>query len=274
MIAERSNRARRALALLAGLLLVVLAGCKVDAQVDVTMHDDGSGDVKVTLTADPELVAAEPDLASELRLGDVTKAGWTVDGPAATPDGGLQLVLTHPFSTPAEANAVLASLSGPNGPLREVKVDQVRSGARITSTLDGNVHVGPDLSVFADAKVASALGGAPLQQLLAEKKLTPAQVLGITLRASLPGTVHDTDGTETEDGSAIEWTADLAGAAGSTVGQSLHQESRVDDLAVKVATRGNAAGPWLLATWAVLFLLVIVPIAILVGRSRRRRWEY
>ncbi len=44
----------------------------------------------------------------------------------------------------------------------------------------------------------------------------------------------------------------------------------MDDLATKVATRANAAAPWLLAFWAVAFLLVIVPIAMLVSRSRRR----
>src|SRR5262249_18444048 len=162
------------------------------AQVDVSLHEDGSGQVKVTLTADAELVKDEPNLAKELRLDDVAKSGWTVDGPTATPDGGLQLVLTRPFDTPAEANAVPASLSGPNGPFRSMKMAQVRSGARITSTLDGNIHVGPDLSTFADASVAKALGGAPLAQLLAEKNLKTAQVLGITLRASLPGKVHDT----------------------------------------------------------------------------------
>jgi hypothetical protein len=274
MIAERHTRARRALAALAGLLLVVvLAGCKVDAQVEVSMHADGSGEVKVTLTADQELVADEPNLASELRLDDVTNAGWTVDGPTATPEGGLQVVLTHPFDTPAEANAVLATLSGPDGPFRTLKVAQERSGARITSTLAGNIHVGPDLSVFADASVAAALGGAPLEQLLAEKQLTPSQVLAITLRASLPGEVHETNGTKADDSSTVSWTADLAGAAGSAAGQPVHLESRVDDLAIKVATRGDAAAPWLLAFWGVLFLLVIVPIAILVGRSRRR-WGY
>jgi len=274
MIAERSSRARRVLAALAGLLLVAgLAGCKVDAQVDVTMHDDGAGEVKLTLTADAEVVSAEPDLARELRLDDVTAAGWTVGDPTPTPDGGLQLVLTHPFSSPAEANAVLRSLSGPNGPFRALAVSQVRSGARITSTLDGNIHVGPDLSVFADAQVASALGGAPLKALLAEKNLTPSQALGITLRASLPGDVHDTNGTKADDSSIVTWTADLAGAAGSTVGQPVHSEARVDDLAIKVATRGDAAGPWLLAFWGVLFLFVIVPIAILASRSRRR-WGY
>ncbi len=193
----RSSRARRALAALAGLFLVaVLAGCKVDAQVDVTVHDDGAGEVKVTLTADAEVVSAEPDLASELRLDDVTASGWAVDGPTPTADGGLQLVLTHPFSSPPEANAILASLSGPNGPFRAMKVAQVRDGSRITTTLDGNIHVGSDLSVFADAKVAAALGGAPLKALLAEKHLTPSQVLGITLRAALPGEVHETNGRE------------------------------------------------------------------------------
>jgi hypothetical protein len=275
MIAERPFRARRALAALAGLLLVVaLAGCKVDAQVDVTMGENGSGTVQVTLTADADVVKAEPDLPSELRLDDVTSAGWAVDGPAATPEGGLQLVLTHPFASPAEGTALLASLSGPDGPLRSVKLTQLRKGAQIDSTFDGNLHVGDDLSVFADAQVATALGGAPLQQLLADQQLTPAEVLAITVRAKLPGKVQETNGTEADDTSAVTWTADLAGAAATAQGQPMQLRSQVDDLLVKVATHANAAAPWLLAFWAVLFLLVIIPIAILVGRARRRRWGY
>ena len=43
-----------------------------------------------------------PGLADALVFDDAVAAGWQVDGPTATPEGGLTIVLTHAVSGPEE----------------------------------------------------------------------------------------------------------------------------------------------------------------------------
>ena len=74
---------RRLLAVCACAL--VLAACQVDVSVDLTMAEDGTGTITVVATADADVVRAVPTIADELALDDVVAAGWTVDGPKATP---------------------------------------------------------------------------------------------------------------------------------------------------------------------------------------------
>ena len=56
------------------------------------MDRDGAGTITVTATADAELVAQAPGLADDLHFDDLVAAGWAVDGPTPTDDGGLEVV--------------------------------------------------------------------------------------------------------------------------------------------------------------------------------------
>ena len=116
----------------------MLAACKVDATVDVTIGPDGTGSVAVTAVADAEVVQQAPGLAADLRFDDAEAAGWTVEGPTATPDGGLRVVLTHPVTSAADATNVLNSL-GP--PFVGMKLDRVVTdgGDGATTTLSGQL---------------------------------------------------------------------------------------------------------------------------------------
>ena len=64
---------------------------------------------------DKDVVDRVPGLAGSLVLDDATAAGWVVEGPAATEDGGLTVTLRHPFTTVQEAANLLNSLGPPFG---------------------------------------------------------------------------------------------------------------------------------------------------------------
>jgi hypothetical protein len=84
---------RRGLAVVACAL--ALAACQVDIDVDVMIEPDGTGTITVVAIADAEVVAAVPTIADEIVLDDVVAAGWIIDGPVATDDGGLSVTMTH-----------------------------------------------------------------------------------------------------------------------------------------------------------------------------------
>ena len=118
------------------LVLVALAvaflavACKVDTTVSIKVHDDGSGVVTVTAVLDPDAVTAAEagggKLEDRVRLGDLTQAGWTVQPWARAADGSAQLVLTKPFSSPAQVAGIMREISGTTGPLRDVTVTRDR----------------------------------------------------------------------------------------------------------------------------------------------------
>jgi hypothetical protein len=226
--------------LLAAVAVVVLAACKVDATVDVTIGPDGTGAVTVTAVADPPVVQQAPGLASDLRFDDAKAAGWTVDGPTATPDGGLGVVLTHPVTSAADATNVLNSL-GP--PFVGMKLDRVVTdgGDGATTTLSGRLALTGGFDAFADADLIAAIGGSPYAARITASGATPATALSVRLRATLAGQVQDTNGRD--DGGARVWEAPLDGSTAN----------------VRLVTRQSPGGGgfWPVASTVLLVLLVL-----------------
>lgn len=113
--------------LVAGLLIVALGACRVDAVVRIDMHEDGSGAVTVHIALDADAVrAAEVDggtLETRVRLGDLEATGWRVSKWQRSEDGAV-VTLRHPFSTPEEGAALVTALDGEHGPLRDVELDR------------------------------------------------------------------------------------------------------------------------------------------------------
>jgi hypothetical protein len=251
---------RRALRLLLGVVAVAtLAACKVDATVDITVGPDGTGAVTVTAVADAEVVQQAPGLAGDLRFDDAKAAGWTVDGPTATPDGGLRVVLTHPVTSAADATNVLAGL-GP--PFVGMKLDRVVTdgGDGATTTLTGQLALTGGFDAFADADLLAAIGGSPYAAQIAASGATPATALSVTLRATLAGTVQDTNGREEQ--AARVWTAPLDGSTAD----------------VQLVTRQSPGGDgfWSVASTVLLVLLVLWLVAatafiVSVLRARARK---
>jgi hypothetical protein len=244
---------RRLLVLVCAL---ALAGCRIDTTVGIDVRPDGSGTVRVEVVADAELVAREPGLGGDLRLDDLRAAGWTVDGPAATATGGLRLALAHPFADVTQANALLASLAGGGGPLRDLHLGRDVDGRTTTVHLDGTMALGTDLSGFVDATALQALGAGPYADALGAGGLRAGDVTGLTVQASLPGSTRSNGG-----GGDPTWTAAADGTATTITATAVQRYGR---------------GAWGAVADIVLILLVVwIVLAVGVGASvvvaRRRR---
>jgi hypothetical protein len=144
---------RRVLAVVA--CAFVLASCRVDVAVDMQVEPDGTGTITLVATADAELVDAVPTLADDLVLDDAVAAGWVVEGPAATADGGLTVTLRHNFFSDAEATNLLNSL-GP--PFSEMSYERNTSGEDTTNRLSGLLGLSDGFATFADEDLVAAVG--------------------------------------------------------------------------------------------------------------------
>ena len=179
------------MALLAAL---VLAGCKVDATVDVRVREDGSGVVRLTVVADAESVRAVESggvkLDQAVRLTDLTEAGWEVEPWARADDGSATLVLAHPFRNVSEVASIFEGISGTDGPLRNVRATRERGLLATDYALVGradleNVQTG----VPADEALVKSLAAQGVdvnvidQQLLAQLKAS----FTLEVVARLPG---------------------------------------------------------------------------------------
>lgn len=255
---------RRAVTTLLGLAAVVaLSACQVDVTVDVAMDGDGSGTITVTAVADSDVVAAAPGLAEDFQADDLIAAGWEVGGPTATEDGGLRVVIEHPFATAAEATALLATMNGANGPFQGVRLDRVESADAVTYTLDGAGRVDAGLAAFADPDLLAAVGATPYAAAIAEASLAPNQAVAVVLSASLPGTVDSTTSTA-EDGS-LSWVVPLDG---TPVPFATTSTSRVGEGGVWAIVANVALG--ILVVWVVVSV-VFIGYVVQVRRRRSRR---
>ena len=70
------GRARPLIGLL--LAVVLLGACRVDNVVTLTVKPNGAGNVALVTTVDAEIVANNPDIASDLSFYDAKAAGWKV----------------------------------------------------------------------------------------------------------------------------------------------------------------------------------------------------
>jgi hypothetical protein len=266
---------RRLPAVLCLVGVLVLTGCRIDVTVEVTMEENGSGELTVTVVADPEVVAAAPGLATDVRVDDLVTAGWRTDGATATPDGGLQLVLTRGFRTPEQATALLSSLNGPSGPLQAILIERAASLREVTFSVRGSGSTDGGLDAFTDADLLAAVGGTPYAEQIAAAGATADEVLGVRLQLSLPGEITSTTGTELdlpagagEDGdadrSAVEWTVALDGTT-----------TAIEATSTRSLERGGV-WPWLangLLVLLVAWIVVSVVLVLLVARARRRRFR-
>src|SRR5262245_59114575 len=98
---------RRRAALLGVLLVVLGAGCKVDAVVTIKVDDDGSGSVSARLLLGAEAVQAVETptvkLKDAVRLGDLEAAGWEVSPWHRRENGGASIVVSKDFERAEDA---------------------------------------------------------------------------------------------------------------------------------------------------------------------------
>ncbi len=174
--------------MLGAALVILAAACQVRTDVAVRVDRDGSGTVSVAVNLDREAAAQIPDLAAQLRTADLRRAGWRLDGPNATSDGGLRVAASKRFGRPSAAGAVLAELTGKTGPLSRFTVRRSHSFARTKWEARGTVDLRNGLAAFRDDRLTLLLGGRPFgrseQELvrLAHGSLADAAPFRITVR--------------------------------------------------------------------------------------------
>ena len=251
-----SRRAARRLvpALAAVLVVLVVGACEVRTTVDVAVAEDGSGTVTVAVALDDEALARVPDvnddgtadpddLAALVRTEDLVTAGWTLGDPESG-DGETVLRVSRGFGTPAEAERILAELTGDTGALRDLAVTRSTSFGRTELGFSGTVDLSGGLEAFGDEGLAAALDGEPL----GEDAAAIEQRIGQPLA----------------DAVTVELTADLDGEAQSWA-------PRLGDPPVDAQAERTVYDVPVLALATVAVLAALALAAVLVTRLVRSR---
>lgn len=177
---------------LAGLLL---AGCKVQAKVDVTLHRDGSGDVRTTLTLDRDAVVraggTTSSLASALPISDLRGAGWTISPWKSAADGSATITVAHSFTDVQDLARRLQDLTGPGGILRDPHIQRDRGWLSSRDTLSLVVDMkSPSPAVLGDSALVARLKTAGIDP----KALNAELAAQLRTSVDLTVTVHLPDG--------------------------------------------------------------------------------
>lgn len=248
-------RRRLTAGLIALTMAFALSSCRVDLATTVNVADNGSGTITVLATADADAVRVAPELVDSLQLDDIKAAGWDVlvQNPAA--DGGIAVTLSRPFSNTDEATMFLSQLSGNNGPLRELSLTRTGGLNDARYVFSGKGGLPEGLAGFADADALEILGEAPFSDALTSQGLLLRDVLGISLRITMPG-------------KAIEASGDIAPRADDDVSTSFSWSIPVDgpDLPIEAATRDRNLSALLasLAARGLMALLILLAAALVI----------
>jgi hypothetical protein len=197
-LSARRNRLAFAAAALA---LVVCSACQVTIAVGVDATQNGSGVVRAGVGLDNDALHQIPDLAQQLRVDDLKKAGWTVVGPRKERDDRTWVRATKAFADPRAAAKAISELNGPNGPFKNFKLTSKRSFLRTKTMFSGTVdRVGAQ--GLADPKLQQQLGGSGVDPKVLEQQLN--QIIDRSVRtevvAHLPGSISSNAPTSVSGG--------------------------------------------------------------------------
>jgi hypothetical protein len=186
---------------------VLLAGCKVDTTVTITMREDGSGVVKVAAVLDATAVKSVESgggkLEDRVRVADLAKSGWTVAPWVRAQDGSATLTLTKPFADPAQATAILHDVSGAVGPLRDMKAERSKGLLSTKYSVTGSIDLAKlGTGISADQQLVQSLTAQGVDVAALDKTLLAgaSDAVSVQVIAELPdGTtvVHGRPGTVT-----------------------------------------------------------------------------
>lgn len=173
--------------------VLVLSACQVESTVSVEVAGDGSGVVGVEVLLDEEATVAVGNLERQLRYDDLVEAGWSVDRPVLTDDGGTLVTAAKPFEVPNQLGPLLDEILGP-GVFDDFELVRERSFATTAWVLSGIVDLSRGLDLFSDPALRGVLSGLPLgrtpEQLAelvdCETPCDPAGVFTLDLVVTLP----------------------------------------------------------------------------------------
>ena len=242
---------------------MLLTSCRVDTVTSLSVKANGSGTVSVTVTADSDVYKAAPTLKTDVRNDDLTAAGWNMNGPHETKDGGLTVTFTHGFNTPAEATVLLGQVNGSRGPLKSVVLQRTGKSSNSTFTLTGKLEVNGGLQAFADDAALKLLGGAPYADQVKNSGLDLGKAVGIDFTAELPGKVVSSTGAA--KGSVLTWRVPTDGTP-----TDIATTTNNVDIASNVARFLKWVVAFLLAVWVIGTLALLGLIASRRGRRAPR----
>jgi hypothetical protein len=197
-LSARPNRLAFAAAALA---LLVCSACQVTIAVGVDAKQNGSGVVRAGVGLDDDALHQIPNLAQQLRVDDLKKAGWTVVGPRKESDNRTWVRATKPFANPAGAAKAMTELNGPNGPFKNFRLTSKHSFLRTKTSFTGTVdRVGAQ--GLADPRLQQQLGGSGVDPKVLEQQLN--ELIDRTVRTEvvvhLPGSISSNAPTEISGG--------------------------------------------------------------------------
>ena len=244
--------------------VVLLSSCRVDQSISLKVNPNGTGTVAVTVTADKAIIDKAPDLAADLRVDDLKSAGWKVDGPDTTKEGGLTVRFSRSFRTPAEASAILSQLNGERGPVRGLALTREGKDTNSTWRLTGSLQVSDGLDAYIDNATRELFTAPPFSADVEEAGLNLGEAVGIDFTVSLPGKVVATTGLQGDNG--VTWRVPMDGS-------TIDVATSVDnvDVAASVARFGRGAIKVVAVLWVVLMLVLLVSVYTKNTRTNNQR---
>jgi hypothetical protein len=163
--------------------VLVLGGCRVDATVETSVHEDGGGTVSARFVLDKEALAVlGGPLGDGAQTSDLHRAGWSISPVKQRKDGGAEVELSKPFHRPADLATVVGELAGPGGPLRGFRLDRHRGLLRTSYRVRGTADLGPG------AAAASGFANSPdLSARLRDAGVDPDKVAGLLAARAADG---------------------------------------------------------------------------------------
>ena len=241
----------------------LLTSCRVDSVVTLDVEPDGSGTLAIVTTADAEVVAKYPNLASELSFEDAKAAGWSVSDVATTPEGAMQVRVAHHFVNPEEATDLLGQLSSEFGPFKDLVLTRTGKDTDSTWNLVGKLQVNDGLKAFADPQLLTTIGASPFQAALANSGLDIGQAVGVTFNLKLPGEIESTTGISKFG--KVQWNAAFDGST-----QDLTTTTQNTAVAATIARIFSPLLRWILILWIVGMAAFSAFVALWRYRRHRR----
>ena len=181
------------------------SGCQAAVRVGIDANDKGGGRVVAVVTLDRDAQRVVGDLKGRLRVDDLTKAGWKIEGPTKVGDD-VRITATKQYSSAAGAGRAIRELDNSGGLFSGFSVTQKRSFLRTTTRVNGTVDLRKGIEAFSDKELTDALGsplGATPDEFAKRIGKELSAALPITVGVILPGQVESN--APTESGGSAAW---------------------------------------------------------------------
>jgi hypothetical protein len=247
------------LAALSVLVALFAGACQATTAVSVVDNPNGSGTLTVSVTLDRAANTAVGGLATQFDGAGLAEEGWVVGPVTPTAAGGASVLARHPFSTPAQLSAAVATIAGSGDDrLFTMSVAHDHGVWQDHTVLTGRVDLSCGVDCFGDAALARASGspvGFDASTAATEAGVAPAEALRFSVAVRLPGQVTATNAGR-RGGALLRWQPQL----GHVVVLDATTQSWNT---APIVVAGIAAG--------VLLLLLVAGLVLTWRRFRRRR---